>query len=158
MRKLKLSQNKYAVVDDIFYDYLNKWKWYFNGRYAVRTPLKNRGAKVIRMHRIIMKAPDGLEVDHINGNRLDNRISNLRLCTHAENGKNQSLSRRNTTGYKGVKQASPNRWQARIRVDGELLHLGLFKTKYEAAKAYNEAALRYHGRFANLNELEVLHD
>lgn len=153
MKRLKLTQNKWAMVDDIYYDYLNQWKWYFNGRYAVRTPHKNRGAKAIRMHRVIIKAPDSLEVDHINGNKLDNRISNLRLCTHSENGKNSGISIRNTSGYKGVHRASPNRWQARIRVDGELLSLGYFKTKEEAARAYNEGALRYHGRFARLNDI-----
>ena len=153
MKKLKLSRGEYAMVDDIFYDYLNQWKWYFNGRYAVRTPLKARGAKPIRMHRVIAKAPDDMEVDHINGNKLDNRLVNLRLCTHRENGKNSGISVRNTSGYKGVTKASPNRWQARIRVDGELISLGLFETKEGAALAYNEGALRYHGRFARLNPL-----
>lgn len=151
MKKLKLSQGKYAIVDDIFYDYLNQWKWYFSGRYAVRTPHKQRGGKVIRMHRVITKAHEGVEVDHINGNKLDNRLTNLRLCTHKENGKNAKLSKRNTSGYKGVSRASPNRWVARIRVDGELIILGHYENIKEAARAYNEGALRYHGRFARLN-------
>lgn len=156
MRKIMLSQGKYAIVDDIFFDWVNQWKWYFNGRYAVRTPHKARGAKPIRMHREIMKAPDDLEVDHINGEKLDNRIVNLRLCTHSQNSKNTSKSSRNTSSYKGVGKSSVNRWQARIRVDGELLFLGSFESKEDAAKAYNEAALRHHGRFAKLNIIKEI--
>jgi hypothetical protein len=155
MKTVKLTQNKRAIVDDEDFYFINQYKWHFNGRYAVRNN-PPRGSKLIRMHRIIADAPDGVEVDHINGDRLDNRKSNLRLCNHSENGKNISISKINTSGYKGVSK-NGNCWRARIRVDGKLISLGYFREKTDAAMAYNHAAKKYFGEFAKLNEIENVH-
>lgn len=102
----------------------------------------------IRMHRRIMEASEGMEIDHINGNSLDNRKENLRVCTHAENGRNQKKPSNNTSGYKGVSLYKPtNRFRADIQLNGKQNHLGYFKTALEAAEAYNEAAKRLFGDF-----------
>ena len=91
-------------------------------------------------------------VDHINGNRSDNRILNLRGCTHAENLKNTGISPRNTSGLKGV---SPHkgRWKAMITSNGKVRFLGVFDCKEDAARSWNTAARMYHGEFAFTNEL-----
>lgn len=97
------------------------------------------------------KWPDR-QVDHINGDRSDNRISNLRLATNSENLCNRRKPRNNTSGYKGVSWIKRyGAWQATIRVKGKNKNLGLFATREGAADAYRQAALRYHGEFANLD-------
>jgi len=102
------------------------------------------------MHREIMSPPQELVVDHINGDGLDNRKENLRVCTHAENIRNQKLNRLNTTGYKGV-CVNREKWISRIKVNGKLLYLGRYNTPEEAAQVYDEAARKYFGKFASLN-------
>ena len=101
MRKLTLSQGKPAIVDDDVYDDLAMYKWScMSTGYAYRaTP---GGRKHILMHRVIMDAKPGQEVDHISGNRLDNRRSNLRVCKPSENKKNRSLNLNSKSGFKGV--------------------------------------------------------
>ena len=92
-----------------------------------------------------------IHIDHRNRNGLINLKANLRLCTNAENGRNRKKNRNNTSGYKGVFKFR-DRWLARIGVDMKSVHLGVFKDKKEAALAYNEAAIKYHGKFALINE------
>ena len=146
MKKIKLTQGKYALVDKENFEYLNQLKWCFDGRYAQSF---QNGSKV-RMHRIISNAPSGLEVDHINGNGLDNRKLNIRLCLHKDNGRNLKLQRRNKSGQKGVEKVK-NKWRSSIVVDYRKNHIGYFYTKQEAALAYNNSALKNYGRFARLN-------
>ena len=108
--------------------------------------------KVIRMHRLILGAPPGIQVDHENGNGLDNRRSNLRFATHAENMHNKPLSIRNTSGYKGVGWSQrEGKWRSRLILGSRELHLGYFNDVVEAARAWDEAAMIHHGEFANLN-------
>jgi len=95
------------MVDDEDYEYINRWKWYIfkgtNTFYATRTLPRVNGKHLnINMHRVILQTPDGMYVDHINGNGLDNRGVNLRNCTRSQNQHNRGKSRNNTSGYKGV--------------------------------------------------------
>jgi len=104
------------------------------------------------LHRVILQAPHGVEVDHINRNRLDNRRCNLRFATSGEQARNVSLNSRNTTGYKGVSfLPGARRWLASVVFDGATYRLGLFKSPEAAAFAYDFAARALHGQFAAVN-------
>ena len=158
MKKIKLTKGKYALVDDDCYEELSKYTWRCGGGsgrgrgYAVRAIKVNGRMTSMLMHRQIMRPPEGLETDHINGDRLDNRRDNLRVCTRAENSFNRTINGNNTSGYKGVYWYEINkRWGARIAAGRKQIFLGLFANKEEAARAYDEAARRLHGEFARLN-------
>jgi hypothetical protein len=118
---------------------------------------RNRGPKkkTLLLHRVILDAPDGVLVDHINGNPLDNRRENLRLCSRSENSRNQRKLRETASKYKGV---SPNRISGRFRafiwLNNKQIYLGTYMTEIEAALAYNEAARRLHGEFASPNVID----
>ena len=119
------------------------------GRFYVRN--KNG----IRIHRIIMGVKSAkISIDHINGNPLDNRKENLRKCVQSQNTKNRSKIKRKTTSkYKGV-YLSRGKWVAMIRSDYKRYYLGAFSDEKEAAEKYNQAAIKYHKKFAKLNEFE----
>jgi len=101
------------------------------------------------LHRFIVNAPDGMEVDHISGDTLDNTKGNLRLCQHKENQRNTKLRRTNKSGYKGVSSCSKSsrRWRSRITVDQKEIVLGYFDTPEKAHEAYCIASKKYHGDF-----------
>jgi hypothetical protein len=119
--------------------------------YAACVTRKNGKTKTEFMHRVIFgRVPDGMTVDHINGNSLDNRRENLRLATRFQNGQNRAAPANNTSGYKGVHWLkSAQKWQARIKVEGKRIHLGVFENPEDAFKAYCRAAELHHGEFAN---------
>jgi len=105
-----------------------------------------------KLHRIIMNAPKGVIIDHINGNTLDNRKCNLRICTHSQNSCNSKRRVDNTSGYKGVtfrKGSKTNKWAAHIGINGVNKALGCYPTPEEAYAAYCKAAKELHGEFAN---------
>lgn len=106
----------------------------------------------LKLHRLILGAPAGLEVDHRNRDGLDNRRANLRLATSVENHANTGLRRDNTSGFKGVTRSSKSaRWVAQIRRDGRMTYLGAFATPEAAAEAYDAAAVEQWGPHAHLN-------
>ena len=101
------------------------------------------------MHRLIMNTPDGMVVDHINGNGLDNQKVNLRNCTDGENKRNRNMPRGNTSGLKGVSWSKQNKkWDARISTNNKQICLGTFSNKEDAYRAYVDACQKYHGNFA----------
>ena len=138
MKEIPLTQGKIAIVDDEDFDLVMAKKWHYSLSSANYGRARSNN---VSMHRFIMQAQKGLEVDHINGDPLDNRRSNLRIVTHAQNQKNMKVHTTNVSGAKGVswhKKAS--KWQAHIMVDGKRYYLGVFKNIHEAAEAYKQAA------------------
>lgn len=122
--------------------------------YACRTVYLGSGkTTVVRMHMLIAGTPIGLLTDHINGDKLDNRKVNLRLCDHSQNQYNATIRRKGKSSkYRGVYlHKRDGRWYARIRVDGKKIHIGCFEIEEEAARAYDAAAQKHHGEFATLN-------
>jgi hypothetical protein len=148
MKEIKLTQGKVALVDDEDFEYLNRFKWQAAKKrhtfYAVRTV--NRIS--IRMHRVIMNYPLGFEVDHKNGNGLNNTRNNLRICSRRQNSFNVPC--RSISGFKGVGK-DKNGYQSAITVNGKRIYLGWYFDPIEAAKKYDLAALKYFGKFAYLN-------
>lgn len=155
MRKIKLTKEKFALVDDGDFKLLSQWKWSFDGRYAKRAYRVEGKLINIRLHRFLLKPAAGLEVDHINGDKLDNRRSNLRICTHRENSAN--IKGHGKYKYKGVTLTMGKRikkWEAQLMLPHKKRKfLGRYNTPQEAAKAYNEAALEHFGEYARLNQI-----
>ena len=158
MKKIPLTQGKFALVDDEDYERLvvDRWFAHKDGRnfYACRNGRDEESGKrtYMLMHRQILSVPHGIETDHISGDGLDNRKSNLRKCSKTQNVHNATIRLDNSSGYKGVSRATKSKkWQAQIRVDGKLIHLGLFTCLIKAAKIYDTAARKYFGEFARTN-------
>lgn len=155
-RLIHLSRGKAAIVDAADFDWLNQWKWslhtYAGKCYAGRIVRDGQGGKqTLKMHRVILGAPHGREVDHIAGDGLDNRRSNLRLATHQQNACNMRRHRDNKSGFKGVYwNTGKQRWDAKICVKGKHHLLGRFVDKEDAIRAYAEGAVKLHGEFARL--------
>ncbi len=148
LRKQDGSLAGYALIDEQDAQ-LAGFRWHLGGGGYARRLEKG---KWTFMHRVIMQAPAGVEVDHINRNRLDNRRCNLRLADRAGNARNCKRNRRNTSGYKGVHRVGQGgRWAAAIRYEGGTFHLGVCATAEEAAVTYDLAAMALHGEFAATN-------
>lgn len=145
------------LVDEEDFPKIFNHKWHLfksRGNLYIRGWNENLRKKVF-LHRIILEVYDKRQVDHINGNTLDNRKCNLRICNSKENIRNRPKHATNTSGYKGVFAVAKclNKWRVLIGVDNKRTYIGVFDSKIEAAKAYNEAAIKYFGEFANLNKL-----
>lgn len=122
--------------------------------YAERCTSFSGKRKTLRLHRVIMDAPDGIDVDHKNGNGLDNRRENLRLATRSQNKANVGLPLTNISGRKGVSwHRATGKWRAQIWFGERHIHLGLFTDLDEAARAYDRAAIECYGEFALTNEM-----
>lgn len=154
MKEINLSKGVVTIVDDEDYEILNKYKWNLSSDgYAVRGVTDNGKHKVILIHRIINKTPKGLQTDHINADRLDNRKCNLRTVTVTQNNCNHP-SHKGTSKYKGVSWgARAKKWIVQITTNNKLIYLGSFSEEDKAAEEYNQAALKYHGDYARLNKI-----
>lgn len=158
MAEIKLLRGEIAYVDDVDFNIINQLKWHLSGSgYARARPGMDCD---IFMHRFIMGDPPfpKADVDHINGNRLDNRRCNLRWATRSQNLRNKRKSSKpgQLSRYKGVyfvKRNTLRPWISRIKICGKVRSLGHFATEADAAQSYNEGAQRFHGEFAKLNEI-----
>lgn len=160
MKTISLTRGQVAIVDDEDYEYANQWRWHARRGKGKNTFYASRGMyckdtrkmDILLMHRVILRTPDGKLTDHINGNGLDNRKENLRICSASENSSNQKL--RHARPMKGVQWIERLRkWRAYISAKKQRFHLGLFTNIGDAAEAYNKAALKMHGEYASLNDL-----
>lgn len=145
------GKGQFALVDDCDFDELSQYTWYYRAdgyafRHAVGRP------SMVRMHRQIVAAQPGVEIDHRDGNGLNNTRANLRLATATQNRQNMRGHKNSASQYKGVNWHDKG-WRARIKVFGKEIFLGLFVTQREAVLAYNEAAQKYFGEFARLNDV-----
>jgi hypothetical protein len=147
MKKIPLGHGVFSVIDDDDFSSVSKLKWYLGHGYAVRNKNGKSGHRF--MHRMIMGAPDGIFVDHIDGDRLNNQKSNLRLATKAENGFNRPMQKRNRLGYKGVSfSKQKGKFRASIQAFGKWSHLGYFLTAEEAHTSRLQAEIKQHGEFS----------
>ncbi len=139
-------------VDEMDYDLVRETAWTFCSGYIVRDTADGR----LVLHTILAGSPDFEEVDHVDCNPLNCRRYNLRPCTHATNSRNKrKRATKSSSKFKGVNWSKQRaRWQARITVNYKTVQVGQFATEEEAAKAYDDAALKYHGEFARLNFAE----
>jgi hypothetical protein len=166
MKRIYLTQGFFTIVDDEDYDYLIKYKWDVQRSkkksvcYA-RTRINDSTGKRITllMHRIIMKAPINLQVDHISGNGLNNLRGNLRLCTQTQNNGNTRIYRHNTSGIKGVSwNKSRKKWIAQIYKKNKPVYLGGFDCPLIAKLVYEKEAKEYFGEFASTIKNDKIYD
>lgn len=138
-----------VLVDDSDLAKISKHKWWLTKAGYVYTQTCHKTVRTtIMLHRYLTDVPKGMEVDHINHNKLDNRLSNLRICTRSQNNANM----RPRTGYKGVR-FTRNGWQAETKIDGKYVYIGRYKTAEEAAHAYNIKAKELFGGYSFANDL-----
>ena len=155
--KISLTKGQWALVDEADFVWLNQWKWYASWcsktqSYYARRSVRVNGKKLcISMHRLILGLIPGdkKEGDHANHDTLDNRRSNLRVATSAQNSQNMDKSRPNESGYRGVFWHAPSKlYIARIWVNGKPKHLGYFRDPAKAHEVYRDAAKEHFGEFA----------
>lgn len=154
MKKIELVNGGHVLVDDADWELVSQHQW------RCHEPVKGypyafygEHRRTVFLHRLIMGAAAGQQVDHINGNGLDCRRANLRICDAAQNQWNSKLRSDNRSGFKGVHAQSPDgKWTVTIKVRGRLIYLGHYDNVDDAARAYDRAARAYHGEFALCNQ------
>ena len=149
-----LNDGSVAVTDGVFYEKVSKHTWMKDLKgYAVSSFEINGNKRPYRLQNFLFdKIPEGRIVDHINGNKLDNRLCNLRFVSPRENIANSSSKSGSTSKYKGVSfDTSRSKWISSIQINGKTKHLGRFESEEEAAKAYDKASYAEYGIYARLN-------
>jgi hypothetical protein len=159
MKEIKLTQGKFAIVDDCDYAYVSKFRWHARRDtrkqgdvwYAARNVKTATKTTIGLMHRELLGVEPGLMVDHVDGDGLNNRRENIRTCTVKQNNCNQR-KRDGSSLFKGVSLIrSSGKWRASIKIDGASRNLGNYPTEREAAAAYDATAASAFGNFARLN-------
>lgn len=146
VKRIYVSKDKFALVDEEYYYELNYWFWHLVDGYAARTRTQtDKGiGRRIWMHRVVADTPKGMETDHINHNRLDNRRCNLRIVTTRQNQLNQK--KKNKSGYIGVYwHKHARKWASNIHFKGKTIHLGYSHNALELSKIYEAASRKYYG-------------
>ena len=163
MCRMKLyNQYCIAITETIFNlkykEEIEKYKWHLGGNYVECNFYdENNLPQKMKLHQFIIylsgqEVPDNCEIDHKDRNTLNNQEDNLRFCSRQQNGQNRNIQKNNTSGQRGVYFSRRNNdWASQIGVNGTIIPLGHFNTIEEAARAYNAAATKYHGEFAQLN-------
>jgi len=154
MKEIPLSGGMSALIDASDYPLVSTYTWCAHridgSIYAATNIRDGESTHTVHMHRLLM-TPGSMHVDHINGDGLDNRRENLRVCTNAQNRLNSRRYRNNTSGAKGVSWCKKTgKWYARIAVDGRRVFLGFFPTINEASDAYAKASSAMHGAFGRV--------
>ena len=159
--KIKLTKNKFAIVDEKDFKYLSRFQWCYSTSKTRRATKRQEAAhttingKTVKMHQLLMYVPSNKIVDHINGDQLDNRRSNLRLATRSQNLQNSAKYQRRKTcssKYKGVSwNKKAQKWEAGLHYKGKRVFLGLFDNEFKAAQAYDLKASELFKAFAKLN-------
>lgn len=164
MKTIKLNRGFESIVDDDDYDRVSALRWHarVNRRadgtlrvYAFRVHIDDDGSRhALFLHRYIMPVPNGMDIDHVNGDGLDNRRGNLRCATRAENNYNSRKRSGGTSIYRGVSWHGPcKKWHARFSINGKSKYLGVYESEELAAAAYNKEAEKHAGQFATLNKI-----
>lgn len=155
--EIQLGHGKVAVVDEDDFGLVSAHKWHLFRRrktvYAIASvKLADGKWTTLYMHRLIMGARLGFQIDHIDGDGLNNRKANLRFATSSQNNQNRRPIRRAQSGYKGVYwNNNQGKWYTQICINRKKIHLGYFSNKEEAARSYDESARRYFGKYARTN-------
>lgn len=156
MKFIPLTKGKFALVDDQDFEFLSQWKWHAHRSddcwYARRSVWTPPVKTIVSMHAQIISPPLGFNVDHRDGDGLNNQRFNLRQATQKQNCCNQRLKITNTSGYKGVYfNRKCEKWVAQIQ-NGKSISLGLFLSPEDAARPYDQEALRLWGEFSKTNQ------
>lgn len=148
-----LSDGSIAVCDGCFYERVKTHNWSISHGYAYFTDNNTSPRRTEKLHNFILNhTPSDVIIDHINGNKLDNRLVNLRFVSYKENIRNSSSKNNSTSGFKGVSwDSSRNKWIASIQHGGKTHHIGRFDNEEECARAYDKECMRVYGRYAKLN-------
>ena len=159
MKKIYLVNGGVCLVDNRDFYLVSCFNWHARKRGNNFYAERYSNGRIVYMHRFILGCETGTIVDHKNGNGLDNRRTNIRLCSRTENNRNKRIQHNNKSGFKGVVHVdnpkSHKKWKAIIKVDGRSKSLGYFYNKIDAALCYNLNAQKYFGKFACLNEVMV---
>lgn len=156
LKKIPLTQGYVAIVDDEDYDKAMQYKWSVHKKnkttkYAIGNLKRNGRWRTRLLHRFILgDIPDGKEVDHINGNGLDNRKNNLRIVTHQQNAFNRGKNTKGVCWHKQIRK-----WQAQIKINQKQIYLGIFENLQDAIKARETAVCKYFGEFDARKEERV---
>lgn len=155
---IPLSKGFKTMVDNADFAELSKYKWHVaeggGKHYAVRSVKTKGKVQTVRMSRLITGAPKGLQVDHINGDSLDNRRSNLRIVTILQNTRNRKKTKNKTSGYLGVTwYKSLNKWVAYVKINGKNISLGYHCCLRDAVKARNEGVKKHYGEHGSVQKL-----